>query len=68
MLPLGMLPPLPAVFSSCAALSLDFATWGLRLVPGALFGYWRLLPSESFVLLRVRAESFQQGPRALYEL
>lgn len=61
MLPLGMLPPLPAVFSSCAALSLDFATWGLRLVPGALFGSWRLLPSESFVLLRVRLSPFSRG-------
>lgn len=53
--------PLPVVLSSGAALSLDFATWGLRLVPGALFGSWRLLPSESFVLLRVRLSPFSRG-------
>ena len=68
MFPLGMLLPLPGVFSSWAALILDFATFGSQT---SFWGFiWILEVTSLRILCTVlsKAESFQQGSRALYEL
>lgn len=53
------------MFSSWAALTRGWPLLSLRLVLGALLGFWRLLPLGSIVLLRARVSPFMGAEGSL---